>query len=248
MSERQVQGGRIGRGDEELAVRGDGLLVLPHSGVCDCVQRQVLLVVGVASQECVELPSRSRIHLSINQYANVIQPGGVVVRCESQDGFQQVLRLVQDVALLIDPCQQPQRFDVVARPLQLRSDDVFRGRRVSIREQATGLNDLRRQLCQGCNMPGGYCRIAGVARHAIQAFEHAPALRQRRIEAHATLEGFDCPACVSPGYKTIAAFLRARRLYRASGLAAQLWGLVHLAGLRHPRVESRRLEQDGLPH
>ena len=108
---------------------------------------------------------------------------------------------------MLDSGQQPQRLDIVAGLEQICPEDVLRRRQLAVREQAPGLHDLGRQVFQGGDALGCDRCISFVPRQAIQAFEHAPARRQRRVDVHGSQKGIDRARRIPQGHVAITALL-----------------------------------------
>jgi hypothetical protein len=109
--------------------------------------------------------------------------------------------------LVLDSGKQPQRLSIVARLEQIWPEDVLRRRQFAVREEAPGLHDLGRQVFQAGDALGCNRCISFVPSQVIQAFEHDPAICQRRVEVHGSQKGIDRARRIPQGYVAITTLL-----------------------------------------
>jgi hypothetical protein len=83
-----------------------------------------------------------------------------------------------------DSAEQPQGLDVIPGSKKIGANEALRLSEITLREQASRLHELRRQEFERCEVLGRHGCAPEIAHQAIQTLEHAPALRQRRVDAH----------------------------------------------------------------
>ena len=241
---------------QEIAEKRDRALVIAEPDDRRRVQRAVVAVARFGREQALELFERLLVLVPPQQDRRVVVSGGQVVGFPLEHGFQQELGVVEDLERSADPCEQAHRLDVIAVLEQERPDEVFGGENVAIAEEARRVDDLRRQglqlgdLCCGL---GCRRRIAG---HAVQTLEHAPAGRQRPVQAHGFRKRLDRTRRVTQHDVAVAAFLQAateawmeslqavQHLQSVTGLAelAERQGLEvkHVPVFRDPGFEQAR--------
>jgi hypothetical protein len=90
---------------------------------------------------------------------------------------------------------------------QVFAEGVLCRGQFAVGEKASRLNNLGRQPFQIGDLLGRLRRILDLSRHAIQAFEHTPARRERRVEVHTPQEGIDRTRGIPQGRVAIATLL-----------------------------------------
>src|SRR4029077_5218640 len=110
--------------------------------------------------------------------------------------LEQQLRIVEYLALDADAREQTHGLDVVTVLEQEGADELLGLREFAVREQCCRRHHLGRQFFQRRDMRGRLRGVCRLARHPVQALEHAPADRQGRIHVHAAQKGVDCLGCL----------------------------------------------------
>ena len=72
--------------------------------------------------------------MPLQQHQGIVVAGGPIVGCELEDGLEQQLRIVEDIALEPDPREQAHGLDVVAMLEQVGTDDVLRRCQLTVRK------------------------------------------------------------------------------------------------------------------
>src|SRR5262245_36457300 len=111
-------------------------------GARGCRQQEIILVTTFEPQQDVDLFMCLQIFLPVHQYADVVQTRSLIVRCEFQGSFEEHLRFIEHVALVLDSAQEAQGLKMVAGLESIFSQDLFRSRQLSVREQASSLHYL----------------------------------------------------------------------------------------------------------
>ena len=90
-----------------------------------------------------------------------------------------------------DARQQTHRLDVIAVREQERADHFLGRRQVAVAEQPGRRDHFLRQRLEFRDVGRGPARVVGVAAHPVEAFQHAPARRQRRVDRDGSEECLD---------------------------------------------------------
>ena len=99
---------------QQRTIRVYRALVLPETGARSRIECQIVLVAGFDLEKSRDFLLRLPVLLPINQHSDVVRPRRSVVRRHSQHFPQQLLRVIEQVALVCDSAEQPQRLDVTA--------------------------------------------------------------------------------------------------------------------------------------
>src|SRR5882724_4838085 len=207
VAEQKLQMRPARRRRNQLTVQGYCALVLPETGTHGRMERKVVPVVGLELQEARGLLARLQSFPLIDQHPGIVGSRSLVSWCESQRFLQQPLRIIERLALMHDPPEQAQRFDVSARRAQVCPNYLLCRCRLAVTEQTARVHDLGRQSPEHCELPGRQRGFLHIACDAIQALEHAPAGGQRRIDVDTALEGIDCARHIVYGRETVTALL-----------------------------------------
>ncbi len=166
--------------------------MLADSGPRGCLERAEVLIFGFELQETGDLPTCLAVLLPIDQHSAVVGSRSPVGRRESQYFLQKALRALQCDALMRNPPEQAQCFNVPARTSQERAQNTFCEFHIAVAEQTCGVNNLCGQPVEHRDVLGraaGFLQIAG---DAVQALERAPAQGQRGVDIDGLLERLDC--------------------------------------------------------
>ncbi len=192
------------------------------------IELEVFAVFRVVAEQALGLLPRLQMLLLLQQRHGVVEPGGVIVRRARQHRFQQRLGLAIPAPLHADPRQQAQGADVTAILAQVVLDDLPRRLQVAVGVEAVGHHHLDRQLPQGGEALRGRRRLDGVSQPAEEPFQHVPARRQRRVEAHRFAQRVDGRPGVAKQDVAMAALL----VEAAEPGVQRLQPLEHAQGLR----------------
>ncbi len=182
---------RLRRAGQQLRIQIDHRLVVAQADAGRGILLEVVAVVRVAAEQALGLLPRLQVLLLLQERHGVVEARGVVVRRALEHRFQQGLGLGERAALTADARQQAQGADVVAILGQVGPDDVLRRRQIAIGVQTVRRHHRLRQLSQRGQVLRRRGRLGGVTLHAVQLFQHVPARRQRRVEAHGLLQRVD---------------------------------------------------------
>ncbi len=156
---------------------------------------EILTVVRIGLEQALGFPPRLQGLLPLQQQQGVVQARGMIVRRAFKHEGQQRQGLIGRTALLAQTRQEAQRADIAAIRGEIIADDVLGRRQIAVGLEAVGDHHLPRQLLQRGQVPGGKRRLGQIAPQAVKLFQHVPAGRQGRVEAHRLLQRGDGRRC-----------------------------------------------------
>ena len=154
-------------------------------------ERTVVEIVRVDGDQTPNLLARLEVFVTPHQGLGVVEARRVVIGLHCDYAGQQQFGVVQDVPRHADAGQQAHAFRMVAVPKQKGADDLLGRSKVAVGKEARRGQDLGRQRLQHRDM--GRCgrRVRLVPRDSVDAFQHPPAHRQRRIDVDRAKQGVD---------------------------------------------------------
>ena len=242
VGDREVQFGILGRSLQQLAVQAHRPLVLAESHAARGIQRLEQGVVGFAFEQHGEFPPRLAVLVHLQQHLGIFTARRMVGGRQFEHGREQQLGVVQHLAHHADPGQQPHAFDVVALAQEVGADQGLSRIHVAVREQPRCRHHFRRKLLQYRHMAGGHGGVVGLARHAVEPLEYAPAGRQGMVEVHRPKKGVDGPRRLPQHDETMSALLVQPAEVRMMPLQL-LQGRQRIAHLSEKTSRDRRDQQ-----
>ncbi len=197
VADREVRLGVLLPPDEQIAIQGDGLLVLtdPHTGCgLQDLQRPA---VGVIRQQFLHFARSFLVPVQLDQYEGIFLARHAIVGRTLHDCGEQYLCIKINLVCNPDPGQQPHGFDVVTVLEEVGADQRLGRLEIAIREQARRENDFLGHRPQGNHVARRHGSVRSLALHAVEPFEHAPASGQRVIDLHGTKEGLYRRRCLA---------------------------------------------------
>src|ERR1700731_1592418 len=111
MSDRQMQLGGLLRAAELPPIQLDSTLVPAEPYLSQCIQRAIVTVMPVESQQLRNLFFGPVIQLALGKHLSILESGGVVIGRNLDGSFEQYLSVIEDVALQSDSGKQTHGLD-----------------------------------------------------------------------------------------------------------------------------------------
>ena len=130
-----MQVGRAAGLGDQIAVEADRALMLAETDRDFGGERAIVGIVGVDRQQPVDLGPGLGMSVPPCQALGIIMARGVVIGREAQDGLEQRLGIVEDLACDADPGEQTHRIGMIAVAQQIGADDLLGGHEIAVGEQ-----------------------------------------------------------------------------------------------------------------
>src|SRR5215472_13861394 len=182
--DRQMQLRRLRGALEQAAVFADRTLVLAEPDGGECMDGAEVAIGGIGGEEPGGLLPGLFVEVALVEDPYVVGARGLIVRRQLEYSFEEQLRVIEHIALDTNARQEPHGLDVMAVPQEEGAYQLLGRSELPVGEEPSGSHHLGGELFQRCDVGGRRGGVGGLAGHPVEAFEHAPTRRQRRVDVY----------------------------------------------------------------
>ncbi len=233
MRDRQVRLGILIVPAQQLAVERNRALMVPKAHARAREQHLQRSAARVVRHELLDLGECFLVAVQLGEHERVLVARRLVVGRALEHRGEQHLRSIEvDLVRDADPRQQPHRFDVIAVLEEVGPDQRLGGLQITVGEETGADHHILRQSAQRRDVARRQGGVRRLPLHAVQAFEHAPAARQRMVDVDRLEERIDRRLRLAQRHEAAPALL-------VETAEVRMMLLEGWRGLRRPRVSAR---------
>ena len=148
-------------------------------------------VLRILLEQLLEFAARLGIFVKLDEHLGIFLARCAIFGRQPEDRRQQDFRIVVHLSCDADAREQAHGLHLIAVLQKIGSHHRFGRVQIAVLEQSGCGHDLSRNCAKGRHMARRHRRILGLARHAVETFEHRPAAGHRVIQVHRAKECLD---------------------------------------------------------
>ncbi len=241
--DRQVRLGILPVTAQQLAVERNRALMVAESHPRAREQHLQGSAARVVRHELLDLGECFLVAVQLGEDERVLVARRLVVGRALEHRGEQHLGIEVDLVRDADARQQPHRLDVIAVLEEVGPDQRLGRLEITVGEETGAEHHVLRQRAQRRHVARRQGGVRRLALHAVQAFEHAPAARQRMVDVDRLEECIDRRLRLAQRHEAAAALLvetaELRMMLLEAGQGCEGLGYLPAEALRNGRAQQR---------